>query len=215
MGTSDDEQSRTLFYGLVNVLPAGLQGSWNIGGHQLTTNPQTEFDQVDGPLVVGGCAKVDLRSGLVHEIESESIDDCSLSNLETVSGDFSDGDENRTLFYGLVEMMPAGLQGTWTIGARQFATNPQTEFDQFDGPLIVGGCAKVDLQNGLVHEIESESIDDCDSTNNDSGGDDSGGDDSGGDDSVVTILVVTILVVTILVVTIPVVTRIVQSPMDW
>ena len=142
-------------------MPAGLQGVWNIGGHQLTTNPQTEFDQEDGPLINGGCAKVDLRNGLVHEIESESIDDCSLSNLETVSGNFSSGDDNRTLFYGLVDMRPAGLQGTWTIDGRQFATNPQTDFDQVDGPLIVGSCAKVDLQNGLVNEIESESIDDC------------------------------------------------------
>ena len=161
MSTSDDEESRTFFYGLVNVIPAGLQGTWNIGGHQLTTNPQTQFDQLEGPLVIDGCAKVDLRNGLVHEIESESIDDCSLSNFETVSGSTSGGDENRTLFYGLVDMRPAGLQGTWTIDGRQFVTNPQTEFDQVDGPLIVGGCAKVDLRNGLVHEIDSEPIDDC------------------------------------------------------
>jgi hypothetical protein len=161
MSTSDDEESRTLFYGLVNVIPAGLQGTWNIGGHQLSTNPQTEFDQVEGPLVIDGCAKVDLRNGLVHEIESESIDDCSLSNFETVSGSTSGDDDNRTIFYGFVDMIPAGLQGIWTIDDRQFVTNPQTEFDQVDGLLIVGGCAKVDLRNGLVHEIDSESIDDC------------------------------------------------------
>ncbi len=59
-----------------SFIPAGLQGTWNISGHQLTTNPQTEFDQVDGPLIIGGCAKVDLRNGLVHEIDSEPIDDC-------------------------------------------------------------------------------------------------------------------------------------------
>ncbi len=178
MSTSDDEESRTLFYGLVNVIPAGFQGTWNIGGHQLTTNPQTEFDQVDGPLIVDGCAKVDIRNGLVHEIESESIDDCSLSNFETVSGSTSGDEEKRTLLYGFVDMRPAGLQGTWTIDGRQFATNPQTEFDQVDGPLIVGVCAKVDLRNGLVHEIDSESIDDCSSPNNDSGGDDSGGEEN-------------------------------------
>ena len=58
-------------------------------------------------------------------------------------------------------MMPAGLQGIWTIGGLEYVTNPQTEFDQVDGPLIVGSCAKVDLRNGLVHQIESEPIDDC------------------------------------------------------
>lgn len=72
-----------------------------------------------------------------------------------------DVDQNRTRFYGWVESIPEGLHGTWIIGGQKVATNPQTEFDQEDGPLIVGGCAKVDIRNNLVHEIDSEPPGDC------------------------------------------------------
>jgi hypothetical protein len=56
-----------------------------IGGFAVTTNPATRFDQLDGPLAVGGCAKVDIRNGLVHEIDSEPLEDCRSFRLLTVS----------------------------------------------------------------------------------------------------------------------------------
>lgn len=57
--------------------------------------------------------------------------------------------------------MPPGLHGTWTIGGRQVTTSPHTRFDQLDGPLQVGGCAKVDIRGGAVHEIDSEPPRNC------------------------------------------------------
>ena len=53
-----------------------------------------------------------------------------------------DYDRNRTYFYGWVESKPEGLQGTWIIGGREITTTAQTEFDQEDGTLMVGSCAK-------------------------------------------------------------------------
>lgn len=76
LAKKDDDRDRLRFYGWVEVMPEGLHGTWVIGGQQVTTNPRTEFDQADGPLVVGGCAKVDIRGGLVHEIDSEPLQDC-------------------------------------------------------------------------------------------------------------------------------------------
>lgn len=76
LAKEDHERDRTRFYGWVEVMPEGMHGTWIIGGQQVTTNPQTEFDQTEGPLVVGGCAKVDIRGGLVHEIDSEPPRDC-------------------------------------------------------------------------------------------------------------------------------------------
>ncbi|MBE0575424.1 MAG: hypothetical protein IH613_05950 [Desulfuromonadales bacterium] len=70
-------------------------------------------------------------------------------------------DENRVRFYGWVESMPDDLQGTWVIGGRQVTTSHHTEFDQVDGPLMVGGCAKVEIRSGRVHEIDSEPDEDC------------------------------------------------------
>ena len=70
-------------------------------------------------------------------------------------------DENRVRFYGLIEQRPEALHGTWVIGGRVLITNQQTEFEQEEGPLQIGGCAKVDIRNGRVHEIDSESPSNC------------------------------------------------------
>jgi hypothetical protein len=67
-----------------------------------------------------------------------------------------DGDRSR--FYGIIESMPSGLHGDWVIGGRRATTAPGT---QFEGPLAIGGCAKVDVRSGRVHEIESEPLHDC------------------------------------------------------
>jgi hypothetical protein len=70
-------------------------------------------------------------------------------------------DQNRSRFYGWIESKPEGLHGTWIIGGRQVTTGPQTEFDQEDGPFVIGGCAKVEFRNNGVHEIDSEPPHNC------------------------------------------------------
>jgi len=80
------------------------------------------------------------------------------SALARRGGKGGDGDR----FYGIIQSMPAdGLQGVWVIGGRKITTDPSTEFDQVEGPLTVGACAKVDFRNGRVHEIDSEPPHDC------------------------------------------------------
>jgi hypothetical protein len=71
-------------------------------------------------------------------------------------------DGNRSEFYGIVEERPENsLRGTWIIGGRAFTADAGTEFDQSEGPLTVGSCAKVEVRNGRVHEIDSEPMRDC------------------------------------------------------
>lgn len=73
-GGGDD---RTRFYGIVQSRPSpGLHGEWLIGGQRVTTHSGTEFDQREGALAVGTCAKVDFRRGGVHEIDSEPMSNC-------------------------------------------------------------------------------------------------------------------------------------------
>lgn len=63
---------------------------------------------------------------------------------------------------GIIQTKPAsGLQGTWVIGGKTFKTNARTQFNQVDGPLVVGACAKVKIRNGAVKEIDSEPLGDC------------------------------------------------------
>lgn len=71
-------------------------------------------------------------------------------------------DGNRDRFYGVVQSMPTNcFHGEWVIGGRTVTTSSGTQFDQSEGNLAVGGCAKVDIRNGSVHEIDSEPMRDC------------------------------------------------------
>ena len=71
-------------------------------------------------------------------------------------------DDNRSEFYGIIQMRPEkGLQGTWVIGNRAFTADAGTEFDQSEGQLTVGSCAKVHVREGRVHEIDSEPMRNC------------------------------------------------------
>ncbi len=71
------------------------------------------------------------------------------------------GSSNRVIWRGIVQAKPAGLIGSWTVGGRSFLTTRNTEFDQVDGILKVGACAKVDVRDGSVHEVDSEPLRDC------------------------------------------------------
>ncbi len=73
---NDDNKDRGRFYGLVEKMPPGFHGTWMVSGREITTNPRTEFDQREGPLRIGACVKVDIRSGNVHEIDSEPLSNC-------------------------------------------------------------------------------------------------------------------------------------------
>ena len=74
----------------------------------------------------------------------------------------SGGDEERSEYYGLVQERPYdGQQGEWVIGGRTFIADQGTEFDEAEGPLREGSCAKVQMRNGRVHEIDSEPMHDC------------------------------------------------------
>jgi len=72
-----DDEHRTEFYGIIEQHPQnGLHGEWMIGGRTFITDRVTEFDVTEGPLSKGSCAKVEFRSGRVHEIDSEPMHDC-------------------------------------------------------------------------------------------------------------------------------------------
>jgi len=74
-GGIDDNRSE--FYGVVQSLPEkGLRGVWVIAGRSVKADAGTEFDQVEGKLVVGRCVKVHIRNGRVHEIDSEPLRNC-------------------------------------------------------------------------------------------------------------------------------------------
>ena len=67
-------------------------------------------------------------------------------------------DEN---IYGIIESRPDGKVGTWVIGGRSFEVTERTKLDKDDGPLKVGSCAQVEIDDGKVDEVESEPLNRC------------------------------------------------------
>jgi hypothetical protein len=78
MARGGDKDNRSEFYGIVQERPekSGRVGKWVIGDQTVIADTRTEFDQEDGTLSVGSCAKVKFRDGRVHEIDSEPMADC-------------------------------------------------------------------------------------------------------------------------------------------
>lgn len=64
-------------------------------------------------------------------------------------------------YYGFIESRPEIGVGTWMVGGRSFEVTAQTKLDEDHGPLAVGACADVEVENGRVEEIESEPVDKC------------------------------------------------------
>ena len=59
-------------------------------------------------------------------------------------------------FYGIVESRPDGKVGTWKIGGRSVEVTDMTRLDEDYAPIKVGTCVEVDIDDGMVEEIESE-----------------------------------------------------------
>ena len=63
--------------------------------------------------------------------------------------------------YGIIKNRPDGKVGTWVVGGRSVEVTERTDLDEDDGPLKVGSCAKVEIDDGKVEEIESEPLNKC------------------------------------------------------
>ena len=64
-------------------------------------------------------------------------------------------------YYGLIVSRPDALQGDWVIGDRTFYPNAKTKFDQSEGALTVGSCARVQVRNDRVRKIERRPQGNC------------------------------------------------------
>ncbi|MCB0114289.1 MAG: hypothetical protein KDD84_09375 [Caldilineaceae bacterium] len=185
-GQAQAKDGDLIWRGVVEATPGDGQriGNWTVGGEVFVANGSTEFDEEEGSLVVGACAKVKYIESdgakIAEEIDSEPATDCDGSSGGGGGGD-DDGDPLE--WRGLVEATPQNGQriGEWTVRGRVFVATSSTEFDEVEGPVQMDACVKVDYfvqDDGSfrAREIDSEPASDCGG----SGGDDNGG---GGDDN--------------------------------
>jgi hypothetical protein len=133
----DDDRDAGSFsgYGLLQARPAGISGSWRIGGNDFTATTATETDNDHGPLTVGVCAEYEAVTldGVNRLLEVESAEGYKCSG--------GSGSTQRTI--DVVSSLPAELVGAWQIGTTVFTATTATRFEQDEGPFIVGGCVAV------------------------------------------------------------------------
>ena len=145
--------------GLIEDRPVELIGIWTIDGVEFETDANTEFDEEDGPLLVGTCADVEyVINGDVNQaihIESTELSDCN-------GGDDDDDDHMQT--YGHLDSFPTDLLGDWVVDGITYTAVITTEFEEENGPFAVGACVEVEYIAGVRIAIEIETEDDykCD-----------------------------------------------------
>ena len=164
-GTPDAERE---VKGIVSVMPSpSLIGTWVIDGVEYIANSSTEFEQDDGPFVVGACVEVKFLASttpyVAHEIKTEKQSDCSVDGTPTPSPTGTPGDERAV--YGHIDSFPADLVGDWVVGGVTYRATTSTEFEPEYGPFAVGVCVKVHVQTtatpGTISEIETEQAYHC------------------------------------------------------
>lgn len=127
-------------YGDIQSLPDGLIGDWNIAGLTFTVDAGTKLEQEGGAFTVGMMVKVhfviDTNGNFyAREIEVKSHDR-----------------ENEGHAYGVIESIPDGRIGVWTIGGSEYTVNDQTRLKEEHGLLEAGARVRVKYyvdSNGL------------------------------------------------------------------
>ncbi|MCO5212043.1 MAG: DUF5666 domain-containing protein [Caldilinea sp.] len=150
-------------YGALQSFPAGLVGEWNVAGMTFVADASTEFKQRNGPFEIGGTVKVHFSTDAAgvnraREIETKFAGEDSGSD-DNGNGSV-DGAEGHA--YGIADVVPDGLVGTWTIGGIDYTATQSTRFGTSDGALVAGARVKVEyvLSGGARVAKQIERTDD-------------------------------------------------------
>ena len=69
---------------------------------------------------------------------------------------------DRELEYtGILDHRPEGRDGMWVIDGKSFSVTEDVELDEDDGPIAIGGCVGLEMEDGDVTEIESLEMSEC------------------------------------------------------
>lgn len=64
-------------------------------------------------------------------------------------------------FYGKIESRPDGKTGSWVINGRTLDITAATELKEEAGPMVAGACVEVEIEEGIVEEIETVKMSRC------------------------------------------------------
>ncbi|MFQ5611732.1 MAG: DUF5666 domain-containing protein [Anaerolineae bacterium] len=153
--------------GTLTSRPAGVTGTWVIGGLSFEANAGTLIEEEHGPLNTGACAEVKYYTSggtnIATKIESQESYKCN-------GGGGGGGPSLKV--YATVNSFPSGLIGDWVIGGVTYTADGNTRFEQKHGSFRVGACVEVKYVSGSNQalEIETESAYKCSGSGGGGGG---------------------------------------------
>lgn len=69
--------------------------------------------------------------------------------------------DNEVEYTGILEHRPEGKDGMWVIDGKSFSVTEDVELDEDHGPIKIGTCVGLEMEDGDVKEIESEEAEKC------------------------------------------------------
>ena len=69
--------------------------------------------------------------------------------------------DNEVAFTGILDHRPEGKDGMWVIDGKSFSVTEAVDLDEDEGPITVGTCVELEMDEGDVTEIESAKMDKC------------------------------------------------------
>jgi hypothetical protein len=109
-----------------------------VSGRLVRVSSRTKIEEEHGRAVVGAFV----------EIEGESLGDGSINaeevHVERSPNDDSGGSGSYIKLYGLVQNLPAGLIGEWTVDGRKIVVTPGTKIEQEYGVARLGANVEIE-----------------------------------------------------------------------
>lgn len=136
----------------IDSFPAGLEGTWIIGGDSYVADANTEFKTDRGDYATGVCVEVryGATTAIAEKIETRNDSDCT-------------GPEQKIV--DLIVARQAGDIGPWTVGAVTATATAATMFDGDPSELMVGYCVELkyadDGGTDVATSIKAKDRDDC------------------------------------------------------
>lgn len=69
--------------------------------------------------------------------------------------------DNEVEYTGILDHRPEGKDGMWVIEGKSFSVTNEVELDEDHGPITVGACIGLEMEDGDVEEIESMKPEEC------------------------------------------------------
>jgi hypothetical protein len=154
-------QPQGLLFGVIDSFPAGLIGTWQIGGLTFIADTTTSFQPKRGSFAGGVTVKVKFfedESGVNRAIEIETKFKNDDNGRDDDNNGSHDGEDGHA--YGIIDSYPAQLVGVWIISGEPYTATTATEFEQDDGIFAQGARVRVEFfldaaGNKIADEIET------------------------------------------------------------